>query len=120
MCDVDGVPVANRNRVETERLIGFFVNTQVLKADIDGQMGFERLLHQVRQRFTQNVKTPAIRKVHPSVKVLTRRFSRPIFPEFADSPGSSSVEDLTYRDIIGRWSPGGTMSVRDMDTSLVR
>ncbi|WCW05020.1 non-ribosomal peptide synthetase [Pseudomonas aeruginosa] len=45
-----GVPVANRNRVETERLIGFFVNTQVLKADIDGQMGFERLLHQVRQR----------------------------------------------------------------------
>ena len=45
-----GVPVANRNRVETERLIGFFVNTQVLKADIDGQMGFDRLLHQVRQR----------------------------------------------------------------------
>ncbi|WP_416384325.1 condensation domain-containing protein, partial [Pseudomonas aeruginosa] len=30
--------------------IGFFVNTQVLKADIDGQMGFDRLLHQVRQR----------------------------------------------------------------------
>ncbi|MWW78276.1 amino acid adenylation domain-containing protein, partial [Pseudomonas aeruginosa] len=45
-----GVPIANRNRVETERLIGFFVNTQVLKADIDGQMGFDRLLHQVRQR----------------------------------------------------------------------
>ncbi|MFL1420255.1 condensation domain-containing protein, partial [Pseudomonas fildesensis] len=45
-----GVPVANRNRAETERLIGFFVNTQVLKADIDGQMTFSQLLAQVKQR----------------------------------------------------------------------
>ncbi|WP_258191652.1 non-ribosomal peptide synthase/polyketide synthase, partial [Pseudomonas fluorescens] len=45
-----GVPVANRNRVETERLIGFFVNTQILKADIDGQMTFRQLLQQTRQR----------------------------------------------------------------------
>ena len=44
-----GVPIANRNRVETERLIGFFVNTQVLKAEIDGQMSFSQLLQQVRQ-----------------------------------------------------------------------
>ena len=45
-----GVPIANRNRVETERLIGFFVNTQVLKADIDGQMTFAQLLQQTRHR----------------------------------------------------------------------
>ncbi|MEB0191363.1 non-ribosomal peptide synthase/polyketide synthase [Pseudomonas sp. CCI1.1] len=45
-----GVPIANRNRLETEGLIGFFVNTQVLKADIHGQMSSEQLLHQVRQR----------------------------------------------------------------------
>ena len=45
-----GVPIANRNRLETEGLIGFFVNTQVLKADIHGQMSTEHLLHQVRQR----------------------------------------------------------------------
>uniref|UniRef100_UPI000B0B1E83 non-ribosomal peptide synthetase n=1 Tax=Pseudomonas sp. BIOMIG1BD TaxID=1758731 RepID=UPI000B0B1E83 len=45
-----GVPIANRNRVETERLIGFFVNTQVLKADIDGQMTVDQLLAQVKQR----------------------------------------------------------------------
>jgi amino acid adenylation domain-containing protein/non-ribosomal peptide synthase protein (TIGR01720 family) len=45
-----GVPTANRNRVETERLIGFFVNTQVLKADIDGRMTFNQLLQQVKQR----------------------------------------------------------------------
>ncbi|MCF5338486.1 condensation domain-containing protein, partial [Pseudomonas simiae] len=45
-----GVPIANRNRVETERLIGFFVNTQVLKADIDGQTTVAQLLAQVKQR----------------------------------------------------------------------
>ncbi len=45
-----GVPIANRNRVETESLIGFFVNTQVLKADLDGHMSFAQLLQQTKRR----------------------------------------------------------------------
>ncbi|WP_425272953.1 amino acid adenylation domain-containing protein, partial [Pseudomonas reidholzensis] len=45
-----GVPIANRNRVETEGLIGFFVNTQVLRAEFDPQMTFSGLLQQVKQR----------------------------------------------------------------------
>ena len=45
-----GVPIANRNRLETERLVGFFVNTQVLQADLHGRMPFEQLLAQVKQR----------------------------------------------------------------------
>ncbi|OOV89218.1 hypothetical protein MF4836_34125 [Pseudomonas sp. MF4836] len=44
-----GVPIANRNRVETEGLIGFFVNTQVLKAELDAQQPFRAVLQQVRQ-----------------------------------------------------------------------
>ena len=32
-----GVPIANRNRAEIEGLIGFFVNTQVLRTQLDGQ-----------------------------------------------------------------------------------
>lgn len=48
-----GVPIANRNRVETERLIGCFVNTQVLKADVNGQMLFSDLLRQVRHTALQ-------------------------------------------------------------------
>ena len=43
-----GVPVANRSRIETERLIGFFVNTQVLKAEFDSQQTFRSLLQQVK------------------------------------------------------------------------
>ncbi|SYX93220.1 Dimodular nonribosomal peptide synthase [Pseudomonas reidholzensis] len=45
-----GVPIANRNRVETAGLIGFFVNTQVLRAEFDPQMTFSGLLQQVKQR----------------------------------------------------------------------
>ena len=44
-----GVPTANRNRVETEGLIGFFVNTQVLNAEVHGQLPFNQLLAQVKQ-----------------------------------------------------------------------
>nr|WP_262880400.1 non-ribosomal peptide synthetase [Pseudomonas paralcaligenes] len=44
-----GIPIANRNRVETEGLIGFFVNTQVLKAEFDPHSTFTTLLAQVKQ-----------------------------------------------------------------------
>ncbi|NVZ39569.1 amino acid adenylation domain-containing protein, partial [Pseudomonas sp. 21615526] len=44
-----GVPTANRNRVETEHLVGFFVNTQVLRAEVVGEQPFSVLLDQVRQ-----------------------------------------------------------------------
>ncbi|UFH49859.1 non-ribosomal peptide synthase/polyketide synthase [Pseudomonas sp. KNUC1026] len=43
-----GVPIANRNHLETEGLIGFFVNTQVLKADFDANTNFSALLKQVK------------------------------------------------------------------------
>ncbi|MDR5776819.1 MULTISPECIES: non-ribosomal peptide synthetase [unclassified Caballeronia] len=44
-----GVPVANRHRMETEPLIGFFVNTQVLRARIDSGTTLDALLEQTRQ-----------------------------------------------------------------------
>jgi amino acid adenylation domain-containing protein/non-ribosomal peptide synthase protein (TIGR01720 family) len=43
-----GAPVANRIRPESEGLIGAFLNTQVLRVQLDGQMSVERLLEQVR------------------------------------------------------------------------
>ncbi|MGF6097386.1 amino acid adenylation domain-containing protein [Pseudomonas sp. 18175] len=45
-----GVPSANRNRPEIEGLIGFFVNTQVFKSQLDGRLRFSDLLEHVKQR----------------------------------------------------------------------
>jgi thioesterase domain-containing protein len=44
-----GVPVAGRNRVETEGLIGFFVNTLVLRDNLSGNPAFSDLLAQLRE-----------------------------------------------------------------------
>ncbi|MFL7963585.1 non-ribosomal peptide synthase/polyketide synthase [Pseudomonas kielensis] len=44
-----GVPVANRNRQEIEGLIGFFVNTQVLRVQLDGQARLGDLLRDIKE-----------------------------------------------------------------------
>jgi amino acid adenylation domain-containing protein len=43
-----GTPTAGRNDVELENLIGFFVNTLILRADLDSVGSFRHLLRQVR------------------------------------------------------------------------
>jgi amino acid adenylation domain-containing protein len=45
-----GTPVANRTRAQTERLIGFFANTLVLRVDLDGRPGYRELVGRVRRR----------------------------------------------------------------------
>ncbi|RLU10842.1 non-ribosomal peptide synthetase [Pseudomonas prosekii] len=44
-----GVPIANRNRGETEGLIGFFVNTQVLRTQLDGQTRVSDLFSRIKE-----------------------------------------------------------------------
>ena len=43
-----GTPVANRTRLETEGLIGLFVNSLVLRTDLSGNPGFREVLRRVR------------------------------------------------------------------------
>ncbi len=45
-----GTPIANRSRLECEPLIGFFVNTVVMRANPAGDLSFRSLLQQVRER----------------------------------------------------------------------
>ncbi|HYD81948.1 MAG TPA: condensation domain-containing protein, partial [Paucimonas sp.] len=44
-----GVPIANRNRLELEGLIGFFVNTQVMRAQLDARMRFSEVLGRIKE-----------------------------------------------------------------------
>ncbi|MEJ2419613.1 MAG: condensation domain-containing protein, partial [Exilibacterium sp.] len=43
-----GTPIANRNKKETENLIGFFANTLVMRTDLSGDPCFGQLLQRVR------------------------------------------------------------------------
>src|SRR4029077_5435401 len=44
-----GSPVANRNRSEIEGLIGFFVNSLIMRTDFSGDPTFAEVLAQVRE-----------------------------------------------------------------------
>ena len=46
---VVGTPIAGRTHVETEVLIGFFINTLVLRTDLSGNPGLRELLDRVRE-----------------------------------------------------------------------
>jgi amino acid adenylation domain-containing protein len=45
-----GTPIANRNRLETEKLIGCFINTLVLRTDLNDHLTFRELVARVRER----------------------------------------------------------------------
>ncbi|RNB59090.1 amino acid adenylation domain-containing protein [Brevibacillus gelatini] len=44
-----GTPIAGRNKQETEQLIGYFINTLVMRTDMAGQPSFRVLLARVRE-----------------------------------------------------------------------
>ncbi|WP_346830056.1 non-ribosomal peptide synthase/polyketide synthase [Pseudomonas abietaniphila] len=43
-----GVPIAGRQRAETEGLIGFFVNTQILRGEVTAEASFNQIIDNVR------------------------------------------------------------------------
>jgi amino acid adenylation domain-containing protein len=48
-----GTPIANRNRKQVEELIGFFVNTIVIKTDLSGNPDFINLLLRIKEETLQ-------------------------------------------------------------------
>jgi NRPS condensation-like uncharacterized protein len=46
---VIGTPIAGRNRIETEKLIGFFLNALILRTDVSNDPSFRQLLQKTRR-----------------------------------------------------------------------
>ena len=77
-----GTPIANRNWLESEHLIGSLVNTLVMRVDVDGEQTFAELLDEARQvaldaYANQDVPSPRlVNELHPPRDRAGRRSSR--------------------------------------------
>ncbi len=48
-----GVPSANRDPLQTQGVVGFFINTQVISVEVDSQQPFSQLLHTTARRVAE-------------------------------------------------------------------
>jgi thioesterase domain-containing protein len=100
-----GVPVAGRNRVELEDLIGFFVNTIVLRTNVSGDPQFSDLLLEVREvtlgafahvdvpfeKLVEELNPPRTLSYNPVFQVMFSAIKAGRLPQFGDLVASSYV-----------------------------
>ena len=96
-----GVPVAGRPRVETEPLIGFFVETLVLRDDLSGNPRFLDLLAQVRETTVGALANPDIpfEKVVEALKPERNLSCNPIF-QIMFSVIKSAIRSHEFGDVV--------------------
>ncbi|WP_225705217.1 non-ribosomal peptide synthetase [Bradyrhizobium cenepequi] len=92
-----GSLIANRNQIQTERLIGLFANTVILRTDCSGDPTFGELLRRVRQVTLdayRNQDLP-IEEVLRALQVSRSRDGNPLFPVMFILQ-SASIEAATF------------------------
>ncbi|WP_454624934.1 amino acid adenylation domain-containing protein [Bradyrhizobium cenepequi] len=92
-----GSLIANRNQIQTERLIGLFANTVILRSDCSGDPTFGELLRRVRQVTLdayRNQDLP-IEEVLRALQVSRSRDGNPLFPVMFILQ-SASIEAATF------------------------
>ncbi len=125
---VIGSPIANRTRRETEPLVGFFVNTLALRADLSGNPSFLVLLDRVRQtaldayahqdlpfeRLVDELQPERDLSLNPLFQVMFAVQNAPVEPlevgglhvEPLDLPARSALFDL----VLDLWETGDTLT----------
>ncbi|HEX4498367.1 MAG TPA: condensation domain-containing protein, partial [Thermoanaerobaculia bacterium] len=116
-----GTPVAGRNRVEIEGLIGFFANTLVLRGDLTGAPTFRELLGRVRETALDawlHQDVPFERLVEELAAERSLAYT-PLFQAMLalQAPlGKLEIDDLRLRPI----DVAGTTAKLDLAVSLVQ
>ncbi|WP_265736797.1 non-ribosomal peptide synthetase [Actinacidiphila yeochonensis] len=110
---VVGVPTAGRDRPELAGLVGMFVNSLVLRADLSGDPSFADLLAQVRE-------TALGALAHAQVPF--ERLVRELSPERDLSHGPLYQAQFGYRNVPERAVvlPGVEVGIVDLDNGLCR
>jgi hypothetical protein len=96
-----GTPVSNRNQVETEKLIGFFLNTLVFRTRIDADARFVDLLHQVRVNALDAYDYQALpfEKLVDELQIARDPSRNPLF-QVMFNMGSELTERLEFAGLI--------------------
>ncbi|MFC4047491.1 amino acid adenylation domain-containing protein [Dactylosporangium siamense] len=121
---VVGTPIANRNHTETEGLVGFFVNSLVLRTDLSGDPTFAELVGRVRREALAGYAHQDV-PFEQLVDVLETARDRSVAPLFqvmfgVDRVGGGAGEArFTFPGLAGEPFPLGTDEARsDLTVAL--
>ncbi|HLX70610.1 MAG TPA: amino acid adenylation domain-containing protein, partial [Verrucomicrobiae bacterium] len=134
---VIGSPITGRNLVETEPLIGFFVNTLLLRTGVSGNLTFEDLLGRVRETTLSAYAhgdvpfEKVVERLHPERAATHMPFARIMFAlqnslleklewpgltlEFCDPETETAKFDLT---VVLQVSPHGLVAQAEYNRDL--
>jgi non-ribosomal peptide synthetase component F len=116
-----GVPVSGRNQVETESLIGFFVNTVVLRIDLSGNPRFSTLLAQVRNTMLEMLANQDVpfEKIVQELQPVRSLSYNPIF-QVMFSTFQEPVRSRTFGNLLATPYVVNTASSRfDLSSALI-
>ncbi len=109
-----GCPVAARDDVEWEGVIGYFTDTVVVRADLSGEPTFRELLAQTRGSLLSalNYRTVPFEQLATMLGVERDPHRNPLFQtlfvlQTTGTPGATGGAALTLRGVESRWFESG-------------
>jgi len=111
-----GTPVANRNNADAEAMIGLFINTLVLRLDLDGNPSFATLLERIRETTLTafSHQDAPFEKVVEAVDPDRNTSMTPLFQTLF------SFETLGLETTAAQSLPGLDMNVMDIELSQAK